>query len=588
MPRKKSSDTKIEKTKITKKEKQEIERMQNNDLNIEENESNSEFTILQEISENPIIIDTEINAVPLTEIVNPENPIIIDPEINTVPLTENLDIINKNDKVIFDFPVIYNQENQYENFINEIADINILNNNPIINKEQNEYINDLKNQEYILNEDQLINLLSEKDINKKGNFYNLDDLKHIFNQISEAVLLIQIIDGKINFIEKKGKESRNQSVIDLLIKANNFKKLPDIQFIIYTNDIIKNININNYPYLFTFLKNNNNYNNLLFPNFNFNHWLEAKIPSYEYVYNLFTRNKKEWVDKKDIFFWSGSNTNIIRKKIFESSKLYPNFKINLLDKNKNNYIPIDEIINYKFLLNMNGYSYGGRLNYLFLSQSCIIILKNINEDYEEYFYKYFIPNEDFIEVKYNNNEKGEIIINRIITEINKHDCAKIASNCFEKAKSIFKIENIYNYIHDELTNLSKNNIINNKLDNSIFYTPPLHYFYSNRLNNDNISFNFMGKDLEINLIKNNEVMINIKIINDITRIKFDKIILYEKYTPYLLNELKSQHYQILIEDTNFLLILNKKYNVIKLDLPEKNININKNEILSEFGGWWVI
>jgi SepF-like predicted cell division protein (DUF552 family) len=115
---------------------------------------------------------------------------------------------------------------------------NYNNNNKIINKEQNEYINNLKYKEFILNENQFLNLLSEKVNLKVEKLYNLDDLKNIFNQISEAVIIIQIIDGKIKFIEKKGKESRNQSVIDLLIKTNNFKKLPDIQFIIYTNDII--------------------------------------------------------------------------------------------------------------------------------------------------------------------------------------------------------------------------------------------------------------------------------------------------------------------------------------------------------------
>ena len=97
-------------------------------------------------------------------------------------------------------------------------------------------------------------------------------------------------------------------------------------------------------------------------------------------------------------FWSGSNTNTIRKKIFDASKFSPNFYINMLNKNKTNFIQLNEIIKFKYLLNMNGYSYAGRLNYLLLSGSCVIILKNQNKesDYYEHFYKDFIPNDDYL------------------------------------------------------------------------------------------------------------------------------------------------------------------------------------------------
>lgn len=67
-------------------------------------------------------------------------------------------------------------------------------------------------------------------------------------------MLIQIIDGKIKYIEKKGYESRNQSVIDLLLKSNKYKKLPNVQFLIFTNDFIDDINLCKFPYLLTFCK----------------------------------------------------------------------------------------------------------------------------------------------------------------------------------------------------------------------------------------------------------------------------------------------------------------------------------------------
>ena len=84
------------------------------------------------------------------------------------------------------------------------------------------------------------------------------------------------------------------------------------------------------------------------------------------MYDYFINNKIEWNDKKNMVFWSGNNTNSIRTKIHEASILTPNFYINMFNKNKSNFIPLNEIRKFKFLLNMNGRSYAGRLNYLFL------------------------------------------------------------------------------------------------------------------------------------------------------------------------------------------------------------------------------
>ena len=570
MARKKSSDSESKKS-TNKKVISKIEELKINETESELLEENS--TLLEALPESSKV-----------EIIN---------ETESEHLTESSKIeITKEEELLNEFKLenIYANNDEIINIKKTNKDLNL---NNLINEtyaksliNKNISIDCIK--EFILNDEQVNNLLNNKlTDNKLTDNYTLDDLKKIFNQLNEAIIIIEVLDGNIKFIEKKGNESRNQSVIDLIMKANNYKKLPDVQFIIFTNDFIniKDKNILDKPYLFTFCKKYN-YNTSLFPNFNFNHWIESNIPLYEDVYNLFINNNISWNDKKDTIFWSGANTNIIRKKISESSKLYPNFNINLLDKNKSNFIPINETIKYKYLLNMNGYSYGGRLNYLFITGSCVIILKNNNkeEEYEEYFYKYFIPNEDYIEIKYNNNEDGSIIINRIITEINKNDCEKIAKNCFEKAKLIFNMNSIYENIHKSLSEISNSNFIKNKLNNTICYTPPLNYFFKDRINNN---FNFMGKDLEINLF-DNENNINIKIINDKTKIKLNKIVIFDQFTPHILNNLKPQHYQLLIEDNILMIIIDKKFSLIKVQLTNEKFNIKNTEILTESGGWWFI
>jgi hypothetical protein len=424
--------------------------------------------------------------------------------------------------------------------------------------------------------------------------YNLDDLNLLFNKFHHSVLLIQIIDGNIKYIEKKGYESRNQSVIDLLIKSNNYKKLPNIQFLIYTNDYINDTKLYKYPYVLTFCKNIF-YDTHLFPNFNFNHWLEAGIDNYENVYNNFVETSINWNDKKNSIYWSGSNTNILRKKIHDYSKKIINkdipLNINLIDKDKKNYLTLEEITKHKYLLNINGYSYGGRLNYLFLSGSCVIILKNEDQhkSYYEFFYDYFIKNEDYIEISYNDSNNIESIVHKIYNAIHTYNCEEIAKRCFNKAKKYFKMNNIYDYIYLLLNNLSETNNINKLLNTTLSYTPPLNYFYKNRLNiiNNEIHFYFRGNDFEINLL-NNIHTINIKIINNVTSIKYDDTIIFTKYTPFLLTEKKNQLYKIMIHENNFDIIINNKFNLIKTILPIDDFMIDDSQIKTEFGGWWLL
>jgi len=446
--------------------------------------------------------------------------------------------------------------------------------------------------EYTLNEIELNNILihNPKIINKHLKF-NL--LKELFFKYNEGILFIQIIDGNIKFIEKKGYESRNQSVIDLLLKTNNYKKLPNALFLVFTNDFIKDYSLTRNLFLYTFCKNHK-YNTSFFPNFNFNHWLEANIQDYETIYHKFNENQISWNDKKETIFWTGSNTNIIRKKIYDTTLNNPNFFINIIDINKSReiLIPIEDHIKYKYLLNMNGHSYGGRLNYLFLTGSCIIILKNEDKDkcFEEFFYKYFIPEEDYIEILYNDKEKTDNIIKKINYFIKNNNCEEISKRCYEKAKKIFQMNNIYEYIHISISAQKDESIneSNSYINNNTFYTPGLNYFYKKRLSisNNQTTFWFQGKDFELNIYDNKNI-INLKIINDISKISYNNNVIVDKYTPLILIETKNQQYQILLKNNELHIIIDTKFNVFKSILPIENFNITDIDIKTEIGGWWI-
>ena len=537
-------------------------------------------------------------------------------EVKTVVQGEEVKTVVQGEEII---GVVQGEENIYETNFSENKKISYGILNEEFNKSKNQIeevlemayendqnidliINELSdNDKYILTENELNNILvHDQELNKiVSNNYTFTDLFNTFQQFKEAVILIQISDNKIKFIERKGYESRNQSVIDLLYKTSQYKKLSDCQFIIFTDDIITNEKIMKIPYLLTFCKNHK-YNTTLFPNFNFNHWYEANIDNYENMYNYFTTSTVNWSNKNDLIFWSGANTNSIREKLYNETKDNNNYFINIVNKNKDNYISIEDTIKYKYLLNLNGKSYAGRLNYLFLTGSCVIILTNENKDkyYEEFFYKYFKPNVDYLEIMYNDNETIQKIVEKIDISIKINNCEEIAKRCFEKAKKLFQIENIYEYIYNLCTNFSKQSVLTpNTLNQCICYTPqmkntnsiPLNYYFKNRLtcNNNEISFIFKGNDFEIKL-KNIVNFILIKIINNNTAVYYNDQVILEKFTPYLLNENKNQKYKISVINNELLLIIENKFTLIRLNIPSENFEIIENEIKTENGGLWII
>ena len=259
------------------------------------------------------------------------------------------------------------------------------------------------------------------------------------------------------------------------------------------------------------------------------------------------------------------------------------------------YYTIDEHSEFKYLLNMNGYSYAGRFNYLFLSGSCVIVLKNQdkNQDWEEFFYKDFIAGEDYIEILYNDNDLDTNIIERINYAIKNSNGKEIAERCFKKAVKVFEMNNIYDYIHNSLTELSSYSDCQIPLDKTVFYTPPnINYYFEDRIKVSDYNlfqFSFQGKEAEF-LIKGNTVdIININITENDTNIYFNNELILNKNTPYLVNAFNSQNYDIIIENDELQIIVNNTFVLVKCTVPMINFKMKSVDIKTEkYGGWWIV
>jgi hypothetical protein len=206
-----------------------------------------------------------------------------------------------------------------------------------------------------------------------------------------------------------------------------------------------------------------------------------------------------------------------------------------------------------------------------MTGSCVIILKNRDKNniWNEFFYEYFIPGVDYIEVEYNDNDKGEDIIKNIIDEIGKNDCEQIANNCFEKACYTFDLNNIYEYISATLNSYSNKIVYEDFLKNSVFMTPAIDIYFEDRLySNDvkNIEFSFKGEEL---FLKINEDDVELIIKNDNLTFLIDNKKMVEKYTPKILNHMKYQKYKISLDFENnifkFKFIVNDKFTLFSYE-----------------------
>ena len=88
-------------------------------------------------------------------------------------------------------------------------------------------------------------------------------------------------------------------------------------------------------------------------------------------------------------------------------------------------------------------------------------------------------------------------------------------------------------------------------------------------------------------IFDNELCINIKLKNNITKILYNNVIILEKYTPYIVNNNKIQKYKIIIEEYDFTILLNDQFKLINTLLPNDSFNGKNVEIKTDTEGLWV-
>lgn len=206
-----------------------------------------------------------------------------------------------------------------------------------------------------------------------------------------------------------GFQTRNFSSIKLAQQLlSEVKK--DVEFNIYTEDKPK-YNINGIR-TFSYSTINEDYSNTC-PDFIFNHWKEARIDDYEQHCVMlnecgkinYSENKIGWIGsfsclaRKQLYNYYKNNTNIFEMHV-------TNLTLNLDGVvQSDNFMTMDEQVKkWKYLLDIEGNGYSGRLKLLMWSGRPVFI---IDRPYKEYFYQFMEPWKHYIPVKRNLSDLSE-------------------------------------------------------------------------------------------------------------------------------------------------------------------------------------
>lgn len=271
-------------------------------------------------------------------------------------------------------------------------------------------------------------------------------------------------NGKIERkITNRGFETRNHSTVWCIIQADKIYNWQDFDNITISTDDCIAYN-NNYAYSFY-----GDYpEESLIPDFNFHCWPQIGLGNYDEV--------KEDIHKAgltppltNLIGWYGCTGRVaVRKKLVEITEPYKElFKVR-----DNNYwrksgktekveglgreidilktfkflSMIDQVKQFKFLIDVEGKGYSGRVKYFLWSHRPLLL---VDRPYKEYFYKYLIPWKHYIPVK---RDLSDLIEKAEWCNENYEKALDIAENAYEFSKNHLTREACYARWNEIITN----------------------------------------------------------------------------------------------------------------------------------------
>ena len=148
-----------------------------------------------------------------------------------------------------------------------------------------------------------------------------------------------------------------------------------------------------------------NSKNILYPDHTFIEWVKMATKSWESQKKSIINTCAKTKSKINKVFFRGADTHYIRKHVYNNTIDNDIFDIKITNSSDNttNFVSLNDHCKWKYLLNIPGQSYAGRLKYLLATDSVVFnIEKKKKYQWNEFWYPLIKDSENYVKIKDNN------------------------------------------------------------------------------------------------------------------------------------------------------------------------------------------
>jgi hypothetical protein len=180
---------------------------------------------------------------------------------------------------------------------------------------------------------------------------------------------------------------------------------------------------------------------MCFPCFNFDRWVEAKIPDFnQTVQQIRLQGQQPPIINK--LFWIGANTHKNRMRLAHMARLHPNLMdACIMSWNSGIYVSLPDHTKYKYLIDMEGGGYSARIKYLLHANRLLFIQDRKHWDWCT---SKLVPWEHYVPVQ---NDLSDLVEKLRWAMEHEEDAQQIIRNMNVYAQTYCTSEAVSKHIH---------------------------------------------------------------------------------------------------------------------------------------------
>lgn len=184
-------------------------------------------------------------------------------------------------------------------------------------------------------------------------------------------------------------QTRHDSTIKMLqIVHSEFKHLApaNATYYIYTGDTADKVEHRPNQKVLSYSTQSSRPDCIAIPDFSFYHWPEVGLPAFRDFYLQTAANQRPFPNRSDKLFWIGANTHPDRRRMVDICENRPDTDVSFSSESRR--VSIGDHGDYKYLLDVRGAGWSGRLKYLLLLGSVVFV---VDRPDRQYYWEHLVP-----------------------------------------------------------------------------------------------------------------------------------------------------------------------------------------------------